>query len=66
MKIARAEQIIQMKKNTLAAYKDLLKVLDDQQTQLANVFLAKHMKMHKGMHKGSKKGMKKGMKKGSH
>jgi len=66
MKIARAEQIIQMKKNTLAAYKDLLNVLDDQQTQLADVFLAKHMKMRKGMHKGGKKGMKKGMKKGSH
>ena len=65
MKIARAEQIIQMKKNTLAAYKDLLKVLDDQQIQLADVFLAKHMKIRKGMHKGGKKGMKKGMKKGS-
>ena len=60
MKIARAEQVIQMKKNTLAAYKALLEVLDDQQSQLADVFLIKHMKMHKTMHKGKKKGMKKG------
>ena len=60
MKIAGAEKMVQMKKSTLAAYKALLKVLDSQQSQLADAFLAKHMMMHKGMHKGMKKGMKKG------
>ncbi len=60
MKIIKAEKMIQMKKNTLAAYQDLLKSLDVQQAQLADAFLAKHMKMHKGMKKGKHKGKKKG------
>ena len=55
-KIARTEQMVQLKKNTLKAFKALLEVLDEQQVQLANAFLAKHMMMHKG----------KGMKKGGH
>jgi hypothetical protein len=52
MKIARAEQMVQMKKNTLEAYKALQQVLDKQQSQLADAFLAKHMMMHKGKKKG--------------
>lgn len=52
MKIAKAEKMVQMKKNTLEAYKALLTVLDKQQYQLADAFLAKHMMKHKGMKKG--------------
>ena len=55
-KIAKAEKMVQMKKNTLEAYKNLQKTLDEQQIQLADAFLAKHMMMHKGMKKGMKKG----------
>lgn len=57
MQIARAERMIQMKKNTLEAYKALLQVLDEQQVQLADSFLAHHLTGHKG---GMKKGKGKG------
>lgn len=57
MQIARAEGMIQMKRNTLEAYKSLLQVLDEQQAQLADSFLAHHMTGHKGMKKGNGKEM---------
>ena len=56
MQIARAERMIQMKKKTLEAYKALLQVLDDQQAQLADSFLAHHTTGHKGMKRGKGKG----------
>ena len=56
MKIARAEHMIHMKRNTLDAYKALQQVLNEQQVQLADAFLAKHMVEHKGMKKGKGKG----------
>jgi len=55
MQIARAERMIQMKKDTLEAYKALLQVLDDQQAQLADSFLAHHTTGHKGMKQGKGK-----------
>ena len=54
MQIARAERMIQVKKNTLEAYKALLQVLDEQQARLADSFLAYHMTGHKGMKKGKR------------
>lgn len=53
MAIARDEQMIQLKKNTLEAYRALLQVLDEQQAQLADAYLARHSGMHKGKKKGS-------------
>ena len=55
MQIVRAEKMLQMKKNTLAAYKSLLQVLDEQQAGLADSFLAHHMTGHKSMKKGKGK-----------
>jgi hypothetical protein len=52
-KIAMVEKMVQMKKNTLEAYKTLQQALDKQQVQLADAFLAQHFMMHKGMKKGS-------------
>lgn len=51
-KIAKAERMLQMQKNTLEAYKALQKVLDKQQLQLADAFLMKHSMEHKGMKGG--------------
>ncbi len=56
MQIAQAERMIQMKKHTLEGYKALLQVLDEQQVNLADSFLAHHMTGHKGMKHGKGKG----------